>query len=99
MFLTQLFYLAQYSQVVQGRSAILSGALLIPLGVVQTAASTGSGYYLSWSGNYRIALLFGWAVWSVAMGICSTLEVDTGLPKLVGFTILAGLGLGCTLSP
>jgi hypothetical protein len=61
-------------------------------------ASTASGAVLSWTGMYRWSLLFGWTTWTVAMGLFSTLKEGDGLGKQVGYGILAGVGVGNTLS-
>ncbi|PWN43280.1 MFS general substrate transporter [Ceraceosorus guamensis] len=98
VFLVQIFYITQFYQLVFGYPAIIAAALIIPLTVVQTLSSTASGLILSWTGTYRWNLLVGWIVWSVAMGLFSTLREGDGKGKQIGYGLLAGVGVGNTLS-
>jgi hypothetical protein len=98
-FLVQLYYIPTFYQVVYGYSAVKSASLLLPITVVQTAASTLAGLVVHWTGRYRESILLGWACWAVGLGLYSTLGVSDGLSKQIGYAILTGVGCGNTLQP
>lgn len=97
-FLVQIFYIPSFYQLVYGYSAVKSGALLLPITLTQTLFSTLSGLVVHWTGRYRECLLIGWAVWAIALGLLSTLD-SPSLGKQIGYSLLAGFGLGNTLQP
>lgn len=98
-FVVQVYYIPSFFQLVYGYSATQSGAMLLPITLVQTACSTLSGLLVHWTGRYRECILFGWACWAVGLGLMSTLDEHTGLGKQIGYSILIGVGVGFTLQP
>lgn len=50
-------------------------------------------------GRYREIILVGWAVWAIGLGLFSTLDVNSGLGKQIGYGLLTGVGVGQTLQP
>ncbi|KAI0977600.1 major facilitator superfamily domain-containing protein [Xylaria arbuscula] len=98
-FVVQVYYIPTFYQLVYGYSATRAGALLLPITLLQTASSTLSGLIVHWVGRYRECVLFGWLVWSVGLGLMSTLDENSGLGKQVGYSILIGIGVGNTLQP
>ena len=96
-FLVQTYYLPKFYQLAYGYSAVISGAMLLPLTVVQTISSTIGGLLVTWFGRYREIILVGWALWAVGMGLLSTLNENDGIGKQVGYSILTGFGVGQTL--
>ncbi|TIC27226.1 putative MFS drug transporter [Wallemia mellicola] len=97
LFLTQTYYLPKFYQLAYGYSGVKSGAMLLPLSLVQTASSTLGGLLVTWIGRYREIVLLGWALWATGMGLLSTLDDHTGVDKQVGYSILTGFGVGLTL--
>jgi hypothetical protein len=113
-FLTQIYYIPSFYQLVYGYSAVKSGALLLPITLTQSKSlkrsrtcdtdhkkalfSTLSGLVVHKTGRYRECLLVGWAVWAVGLGLISTLDAAS-LGKQIGYGLLVGLGLGNTLQP
>jgi hypothetical protein len=55
-----------------------------------------SGFCVSFTGEYRINLMVGFALWTVGVGLLSTLTADSGLGKIIGYQLLAGAGAGQT---
>ena len=88
--------LPQFYQVVRRASPIHSGIMLIPLVVTQTITSFTSGFIVSKTGNYRFNLWVGFAIWTVACGLLSTISPTTSNAKLVGYQMLSGIGAGQT---
>ncbi|CAO1625582.1 unnamed protein product [Parajaminaea phylloscopi] len=96
LFVTQVYLVPQFYQLAYGYSATISGALLLPLTVVQTLTSTVSGLVITWTGRYREMLLLGWALWAVGMGLMSTLTERSSLARQIGYVLLIGFGVGQT---
>ncbi|KZT58921.1 MFS general substrate transporter [Calocera cornea HHB12733] len=95
-FYVQLYYLPQYFQVVKGFSSLQSGTQLLPLIVVQTVFSFSSGLIVSLTGRYRANIYLGFAIWSVGLGLLSTLSLHSTTAQQVGYLILTGVGAGQT---
>ncbi|KAK2873628.1 hypothetical protein FQN49_002217 [Arthroderma sp. PD_2] len=98
-FVVQIYYIPTFYQLVYGYSATKSGALLLPIVLVQTLCSTLSGLIVHWVGRYRECILFGWLTWAIGLGLFSTLDKASGLGKHIGYGILTGVGVGNTLQP
>lgn len=98
-FVMQVYYVPSFYQLVYGYSATKSGALLLPITIIQTISSTLSGLIVHWIGRYRECILFGWVCWAVGLGLMSTLDETTGLGKQIGYALLIGVGVGNTLQP
>ncbi|KYK60052.1 MFS general substrate transporter [Drechmeria coniospora] len=98
-FFMQVYYVPTFYQLAYGYSATRSGAMLLPITLLQTANSTLSGLLVHWTGRYRECILFGWACWAVGLGLMSTLDETTGVGKQIGYALLIGVGVGNTLQP
>ncbi|GAA6031810.1 hypothetical protein JCM8097_002002 [Rhodosporidiobolus ruineniae] len=95
--LVQTYYLPQYFQVARGKGAILSGVLIIPQLVTVTLMVAVSGIVVSRTGQYKPLVFVGFAVWTVGLGLLSTLNEHSSMARIVGFQLLNGAGQGCTL--
>ncbi|WVQ85656.1 hypothetical protein IAT38_007822 [Cryptococcus sp. DSM 104549] len=95
-FYAALYYLPQYFQVVRGVSAIRSGVLTLPLMLVQTVASFTTGILQSRTGDYWWNLVIGFAIWTIGLGLLTSISPDTSIAKLSGYQIIVGLGAGQT---
>ncbi|KAJ6124918.1 hypothetical protein N7471_012235 [Penicillium samsonianum] len=98
-FLVQVYYIPTFYQLVFGYSTVKAAAMLLPITLMQTISSTGSGLIVHWVGRYRECILFGWIIWAVGLGLFSTLDQHSGLGKQIGYGILTGVGVGNTLQP
>ncbi|KAH7057433.1 putative MFS drug transporter [Macrophomina phaseolina] len=98
-FVTQVYYIPTFYQLVYGYSATKAGALLLPITLTQTVSSTLSGLMVTWTGRYRENILAGWVLWAIGLGLFSTLDASSGLGKQIGYAVLTGLGVGNTLQP
>jgi hypothetical protein len=99
LFVSQVYYIPTFYQLAYRYSAVKSGALLLPITLVQTLSSTLSGLIITWTGRYRENILAGWAVWAIGLGLFSTLDEHSGLGKQIGYAMLTGFGVGQTLQP
>ncbi|GAA5940767.1 hypothetical protein JCM10213_004307 [Rhodosporidiobolus nylandii] len=95
--LCQLYYLPQFFQVVRGDSAIRSGVLIIPQLVMTTFLVFVSGQLVARTGEYKPSIVIGYALWTIGLGLLSTLDEHTSTAKIVGYQLLNGAGQGQTL--
>ncbi|KAL7424758.1 hypothetical protein Q5752_000442 [Cryptotrichosporon argae] len=95
-FYASLYYLPNYFQIVRGASPISSGVYLLPLIVVQTVTAFTSGILVSKTGDYWWNLVFGFGIWTIGLGLLSTITPDTPLSRNMGYQALAGIGAGQT---
>ncbi|KAJ5579995.1 uncharacterized protein N7459_005980 [Penicillium hispanicum] len=98
-FLVQIYYIPTFYQLVFGYSTVKAGAMLLPVTLMQTLSSSGSGLVVHWLGRYRECILFGWLVWAIGLGLFSTLDQTSGIGKQIGYGFLTGVGVGNTLQP
>ncbi|KAF2010003.1 putative MFS drug transporter [Aaosphaeria arxii CBS 175.79] len=100
LFVTQIYYIPAFFQLAYGLSPMKSGALLLPITLMQTVSSTFSGLIVHWTGRYRESIIIGWVSWTVGLGLYSTLDTTHfDLGKAIGYGLLTGFGVGQTLQP
>ncbi|CAK7206460.1 hypothetical protein SEUCBS139899_009255 [Sporothrix eucalyptigena] len=97
MTFVNLYYLPQFYQVVRGDSALEAGILILPLILSQIITSFSSGFLVSKYSCYKINLIVGFMLWTIASGLFTTVTISTSTGKLVAYQILTGLGSGQTL--
>ncbi|KAL1870815.1 hypothetical protein VTK73DRAFT_2407 [Phialemonium thermophilum] len=93
------FYLPIYFQSVLGYSALVSGALILPLIITTSIGSIVSGQYLTRVGRYMHCILVGFVLWTLGNGLTLLYGQGTGVARLVLFSIVEGAGIGLTLQP
>ncbi|GLA74677.1 hypothetical protein AtubIFM55763_005923 [Aspergillus tubingensis] len=89
--------LPQFYQVARGDSSLRSGILILPLILSQIVTSFSSGFLVSKYSCYRINLIVGYALWTIASGLFTMVTPSTSAAVLVIFQLLTGLGSGQTL--
>ncbi|KAF7334954.1 MFS drug transporter [Mycena venus] len=97
VFFSTLYYLPQFFQVALGYDPLHAGLFLIPFLVTQVFSSWGCGMLVSHTGHYRMIINSGFAVWSIACGLISTIRPRSHKALLVVYMILAGVGAGQTM--
>ena len=95
-FYATLYYLPTFFQVVRGASAIRSGVLLLPLVIVQTVCAFVAGIIVSKTGDYWWNMVIGFSIWTIGLGLMSTLGPNTSEAKIAGYQVLVGIGAGQT---
>jgi hypothetical protein len=88
-----------YFQSIAGYSAIVSGALILPLIISTSAWSIGSGQFMSRVGRYMPCVAVGFALWLLGNGLTTMFNSSTQLWALILILIVAGAGVGLTLQP
>ncbi|KAF8189751.1 MFS general substrate transporter [Pholiota molesta] len=96
VYFSTLYYLPQYFQVVLGYGPIGASIFLIPVLVSQILLSWLSGVMVSRTGRYTMIIHTGFALWSVACGLISTINPKSHKVELVIYMLLAGSGSGQT---
>ncbi|KAF7552868.1 hypothetical protein G7Z17_g4044 [Cylindrodendrum hubeiense] len=93
------FYLPIYFQSILKYSALVSGALILPVVITTSITSILSGQYMSRASLYMPCILVGFVLWTVGNGLTLLFDHDTGLGPLIGILIVEGAGIGLTLQP
>jgi EmrB/QacA subfamily drug resistance transporter len=97
-FLAAIIFLPRWFQVVRGDSATASGYLIFPFLIGLIASSIIAGQIVARTGRYKPVLLAGLTLMAIGLALMSQLRADTGLPTLFAWMIVAGTGIGPTLS-
>ncbi|GAA5918979.1 hypothetical protein JCM1841_002670 [Sporobolomyces salmonicolor] len=95
--LVQLYYIPQYLQVARGYSAIRSGVLILPQLVLTTFWVFVTGQLIARTGQYKPSICVGYAIWTIGLGLLSTIDQHTSDARLIGFLIINATGQGQTL--
>lgn len=95
-FYATLYYLPQYFQVVREESPVQSGVDMLPLTFVQVFFSFLSGYLVSKTGDYKWNLMAGFGIWTVGLGVMSSIGPDTPKATIYGYQVLIAVGAGQT---
>ena len=88
-----------YLQIVKGASPTEAGLLLLPLTFGIMAASIFSGQVIARTGRYKKFPVLGCALLVAALGLLSTIGVDTPLWQTMVFATVFGVGLGFNMQP
>ncbi|KAF2158439.1 hypothetical protein M409DRAFT_71642 [Zasmidium cellare ATCC 36951] len=96
-----IYFVPLYLQVVREKQPVLASAIFVPYFATHGIWSTVSGLILSMLQNkgrrsYSYVLSFGFAIWTLAMGLLAwhSNRVASPLALFVVFEILVGLGTG-----
>lgn len=87
-------YLPVYFQAIKGVDAVQSGIRVIPLILGMVIMIVGSGIMTSKIGYYTPFMILGSILAPIGAGLLTTLQVDSGHSKWIGYEALLGLGLG-----
>jgi Na+/melibiose symporter-like transporter len=93
-----LFLLTQYLQSVLGYSTVEAGAVLLPQAIVLMIFAPLSNVWVQRLGN-KIVVTTGLLLVATSFALFLTWEPDTGVPLVVGVTMLMGLGMANVLAP
>lgn len=96
-FLVAVFYLPIYFQAVKGSTATRSGVQILPFLLSVVLSSIIGGILITVIGYFTPFMLGGMSIFTIGLGLLSTLSVDTPFAKWFGFEVLSGAGLGVCL--
>lgn len=92
------YYLAIYFQSVLNDSALMSGVHLLPKTLVMVVSTMLTGYLTQKTGYYLPWIMAGSCLSAIGYGLLSTLSPTTPMARWVGYQILLGAGIGCSVS-
>lgn len=93
------YYLPLYLQAAKGVSPVRSGVLLIPLILSNAGTSLFTGIVIHKTGKYRQLIWAGTVFLCLGDGLFIMLDAHTPIPKVIGLTIIFGLGAGMLFQP
>lgn len=89
-----IYFLPFYFQAARDLSPTTSGLYILALGGPDALASIASGAFISATKHYIPILLLSGALLSVGAGLLSTLGTSSSLGEIIGYQVMASLGLG-----
>ncbi|WP_163507279.1 MFS transporter [Fodinicola acaciae] len=92
-----LSYVPTFLQMVDGRSATVSGLLMLPMVAGMLVASLGSGQLISRLGHYKTFPIVGTAVLGVGLFLLSRLDQSNPIWENSIYFAVVGLGLGMVM--
>ncbi|KAF1921865.1 major facilitator superfamily domain-containing protein [Ampelomyces quisqualis] len=95
--LTVSIYIPLWFQAIKGASAMQSGINTIPLVLSVVVGSIISGGLTQRIGYYTPFMILGSSLMAVGAGLVTTWNPDTKSNAWIGFQILLGFGVGCTM--
>ena len=93
-FLIHAYYLPIWFQAIKNDTAIMSGVSLIAYVIGNALSSVIAGILVSKIGYFAPPAIVGAAIGTVGCGLLSTLQVDSGPGRWVGYQVLTSTGLG-----
>lgn len=91
---SSVYFLPIWFQAIKEVSAVDSGIRMLPLTLSMVVASISTGVLTSKIGYYTPFIIVGTCVLAIGAGLLTTLQVDTGEGKWIGYQILYGFGMG-----
>ncbi|RMZ66076.1 MFS aflatoxin efflux pump [Pyrenophora seminiperda CCB06] len=95
--LTVSIYIPLWFQAIKGASAMQSGVNTIPLVLSVVLGSIMSGALVQRLGYYTPFMIIGSGLMAVGTGLITTWNMNTGTGVWIGYQILVGFGVGCTM--
>lgn len=89
-------YLPLYFQMVQGKSATISGIMMTPLCVIVTILSVGSGAFIGKYGHVNWLFIIGFILSAASGYVYSLFDVDTSTIIQLLIISFGGIGTGLT---
>lgn len=83
-----------YFQAIQGVSAVQAGIKILPLLLSTVLISVASGGLISAIGYYNFVVIPCMVLYTVGVGMLTTLGLHTPLREWFGYQVIAGLGIG-----
>ncbi|KAB8075726.1 major facilitator superfamily domain-containing protein [Aspergillus leporis] len=96
-FFMMLYYIPIWLQAIKGASAIKSGVMNLPMLLSYVIFSFMGGVLTSMIGYYMPFAYLTVIFMSIGSGLISTLQVDSGHAKWIGYQVIFGAGVGSGL--
>jgi MFS family permease len=95
--LTVSIYIPLWFQAIKGVSAMQSGINTIPLVLSVVVGSIMSGGLTQRIGYYTPFMIVGSSLMAVGTGLITTWDMNTSSSMWIGYQVIIGLGVGCTM--
>jgi hypothetical protein len=95
--LTVSIYIPLWFQAIKGVSAMQSGINTIPLVLSVVVGSIMSGGLTQRIGYYTPFMIVGSTLMAVGTGLLTTWNMHTGSSMWIGYQVILGFGVGCTM--
>jgi EmrB/QacA subfamily drug resistance transporter len=95
--LTVSIYIPLWFQAIKEVSAMQSGINTIPLVLSVVVGSILSGGLTQRIGYYTPFMIVGSSLMAVGTGLITTWDMNTGSSMWIGYQVIIGLGVGCTM--
>jgi len=95
--LTVSIYIPLWFQAIKGVSAMQSGINTIPLVLSVVVGSIMSGALVQRIGYYTPFMIIGSGLMAVGTGLLTTWNMNTSTGLWIGYQIIIGFGVGCTM--
>ncbi|KAK6502401.1 hypothetical protein TWF506_002982 [Arthrobotrys conoides] len=89
-----IYFLPLWFQTIKGVSAVDSGIRILPFMLSMVLGSILSGAVTTRIGYYTPFAIIGSSIMSVGGGLLTTLQIDSGPSKWIGYQVVYGLGMG-----
>ncbi|KAJ4537461.1 hypothetical protein HRR83_002686 [Exophiala dermatitidis] len=89
---TLTYYLPLWFQVIKNASPLMSGVMILPTAISQSAGAVAAGKFVQLIGYVTPWALFGSMVSSIGSGLMTTFTPSTGAGPWIGYQILIGVG-------
>jgi EmrB/QacA subfamily drug resistance transporter len=86
-----------YLQIVKQQSPTRAGLQMVAFMAGLMGSSLAVGRAMQRTGRYKIFPIFGTAIMFVGTLLFSTLSADTPIPRVMGYMVVMGIGLGLTM--
>ncbi|KAF5362270.1 hypothetical protein D9756_002066 [Leucocoprinus leucothites] len=94
---SMIFYLPQFFQAALGYTPVRAGVLMIAFLTSNSVVNQVAVFIMSRFDRYRMLVLSGFAIWSIACGLTSTINPHSHTGILVLYLLLLGVGSGQTI--
>ena len=99
VFIAAEYYFPLYWQAVHSSTPILSGVLILPLGITTALVGIAVGFIIHRTGRYLECMYVGTAMLTLGNGLFILIDATTPLGTVIAFEIIAGIGAGLLFEP
>jgi len=89
-----IYYIPVYFQACKGASPVASGVDIFGIPYTILSVAIVAGISVTKTGRYRPQLWFSWVLLLIAAGLLSTVHAGTSRAAVIGYEIIAGVGIG-----
>ncbi|KAM5344649.1 hypothetical protein ACJ41O_013184 [Fusarium nematophilum] len=96
---SSIYYIPLYLLNARQFGILQAASISISMFILQSVISTLGGLYISHFKRYGEVLWFGYAIWTLGVGLCLTLDRSSSPGAIAGPLMVIGVGVGCIFQP